>query len=416
MTVLEFFDKNPLENLVTALTLRPDRIIFFGSAELMQQQREACMTLLKQKKINTEVIWQRVDCENLPLLIEVLTRTVESEPACIIDVTGGEDLVLVAAGAVYQKLNSTHNLQLQRFDLASGRFFDCDGDEKVLNSELPHLTVSENVALRGGIVRYQSSEGSGTEPWELTAELKKAVDCLWRISCRDPSQWNSAISVLRGQEKRPDRNKSLQVTVNLARLKKAVERTDAGYCYLYALLHELRDNGLFLDFIETEDKISYRYRDAQLFRLLAKAGNVQELKILLLAVGMKNEDGSPWCTDAVNGVYIDWDGALHSRYEPEKDTENEIDVLLMRGIFPVFISCKNGIVKEEELYKLGTVADRFGGKYARRILTATYLGKSDSSNAYLRQRAADMYITLIENIHRLSDAEIEAHLRDACAR
>lgn len=414
MTVLEFFDKNPLENLVTTLTLRPDRVIFFGKADLMKQQREACIDLLKKKKINTEVIWQRVDCENLPLLIETLERTVAKEKDCVIDVTGGEDLVLVAAGAVYEKLRGTHNVQLQRFDLSRGRFFDCDGDEKVINEDLPRLSVEENIALRGGVVRYQSKEASGTEKWQITPELQQYTEILWNISRRDPAQWNSAISVLRGQEKRPDRKKSLQISINIARLKKAVEKSDAGYAYLHGVLLEMKNRALLTDFSETEEKITYRYRDEALYRLLSKAGNVLEVKILLLVLGMKNEDGSPWCTDAVNGVYIDWDGQLHTRYDEEKDTENEIDVLLMRDIFPVFISCKNGMVKEEELYKLSTVADRFGGKYTRRVLCATYLGKSEGSNAYLRQRAADMYITLIENIHTMSDEEIEARLRAAC--
>lgn len=416
MTVLEFFDKNPLENLVTALTLHPERIIFFGNADLMKQQREPCVELLKKKKIATEIIWQRVDCENLPQLIETLERTVAKETECIIDVTGGEDLVLVAAGAVYERLRRSKNIQLQRFDLASGKFFDCDGDEKLLNEALPQLTVEENIALRGGVVRYQSKEASGTEAWKITPDLKRYTDILWSISRRDPAQWNSAVSVLRGQEKRPDRKKSLQVSLNVAKLQKAVEKSEAGYSYLQSMLRQLKNKGLLLNYTETDEKITYRYCDEALYRLLSKAGNVLEVKMLLLTLQMKNDDGSPWCTNAVNGVYIDWDGTLHTRYDEEKDTENEIDVLLMRGIFPVFISCKNGMVKEEELYKLSTVADRFGGKYARRILCATYLGKSDGSNAYLRQRAADMFISLIENIHTMTDAEIEAKLREACER
>lgn len=414
MTVIEFFDKNPLENLVAALSLRPDRVIFFGNAALMSQQRSACLNMLREKSINTEVVWQRVDCDNLPLLIETLTRTVENEADCLIDVTGGEDLVLVAAGAVYEKLRKQRKLQLQRFDLARGCFFDCDGDGKVRNAMLPTLTVAENVALRGGIVRYQNKNGAGTEPWDLTQTLLRNVELLWSISRHAPAQWNVALSVLRGQERHTSRNDPLQVRVNLNQLNQAAEKAGASYLFLLELLHKMHDNGLLLSFMETDRTLSYRYQDKQLYRLLQKAGNVLELKILLLALQMKAADGSPWCTDAVNGVYIDWDGTLHTRQDTQKDTENEIDVLLMRHIFPVFISCKNGMVKEDELYKLNTVADRFGGKYSRRILVTTYLGKSAKSNAYLRQRASDMYISLIENVHTLSDAEIQAQLRAAC--
>ena len=49
--------------------------------------------------------------------------------------------------------------------------------------------------------------------------------------------------------------------------------------------------------------------------------------------------------------------------------------MLMRGVIPVFVSCKNGAVDSNELYKLNTVADRFGSIYAKKIIAATYLGK-----------------------------------------
>ena len=74
-------------------------------------------------------------------------------------------------------------------------------------------------------------------------------------------------------------------------------------------------------------------------------------------------------------------------------TKNEIDVLLVRGLVPVFVSCKNGDVDEEELYKFNTVAERFGGKYVRKLLVATNFATNDNKapNALL-QRAQDMGI------------------------
>lgn len=394
---------------MTALTLRPERIVFFGDAALMQEQREACVKLLKDKQIRSEIVWQRVDCDNLPLLIETLTRTVSQEPDCILELTGGSDLVLAAAGAVYQRMKDNRKLQLQRFDMRTGSFFDCDGDKMARNAPLPQLTVDEMIALRGGSVRYQKRGGMGTEPWDISESLKREVALLWDISRQNPALWNSAVSILRGLEMQQCR---LCVRVSKERLHRAASQAEADY--ILDVLRQLSGSGLLLDFAEDDSQLCYTYRDEALHRLMAKAGNILEVKMLLLARQMREQDGSAWCTDAVNGVYIDWDGKFHTRYDAEKDTENEIDVLLMRSIFPVFISCKNGMVKEEELYKLGTVADRFGGKFSRRVLCATYLGKSEQSNAYLRQRAADMHITLIEHIHEMEDAEIEAALRAAC--
>jgi hypothetical protein len=106
--------------------------------------------------------------------------------------------------------------------------------------------------------------------------------------------------------------------------------------------------------------------------------------------------------DVVNGVSIDWDGILNVKYE----TENEIDILAMRGIWPMFISCKNGAFDAEELYKLNTVAHRFGGKYAKKVLIATALDAMDETGKYIRQRAEDMGIIVIDNITDKNEKEL----------
>lgn len=90
--------------------------------------------------------------------------------------------------------------------------------------------------------------------------------------------------------------------------------------------------------------------------------------------------------------------------DDEKDTEHEIDVILMKGLVPIFISCKNGYVDGTELYKLNTVAERFGGPYAQKVLIATYFGKSTvEGHKYFVQIAKGMKVQLIENVHELSD-------------
>ena len=125
------------------------------------------------------------------------------------------------------------------------------------------------------------------------------------------------------------------------------------------------------------------------------------------------EDGVPAYDDALNGVVIDWDGEFHDEsVEDIYDTENEIDVMLMHDVVPVFISCKNGIVTSDELYKLNTVAERFGGKYSKKVLVATSISDFGEQGEYLRQRAKDMNIRLVEKIQDLEDDELEKKLKN----
>ena len=95
--------------------------------------------------------------------------------------------------------------------------------------------------------------------------------------------------------------------------------------------------------------------------------------------------------------------------EPRKgkyDTENELDVMLMHGALPLFISCKNGAFDMEELYKLNSVADRFGREYSKKIIIATALETLGGLGRYIRQRAADMDIRIIDNAQEMSEREL----------
>lgn len=150
-----------------------------------------------------------------------------------------------------------------------------------------------------------------------------------------------------------------------------------------------------------------------------------EIKMLLLANSALDDDGNQYYNDAASGVTIVWSnhGSSVSRwnfYDESTDycdinTENEIDVMLMRGVIPVFVSCKNGAVDSNELYKLNTVADRFGSIYAKKIIAATYLGKMGSGREMdpFRRRAEEMGIELIENAHLMNDDELLARLKKA---
>lgn len=132
------------------------------------------------------------------------------------------------------------------------------------------------------------------------------------------------------------------------------------------------------------------------------------MKIFTTAAGLLDENAIP-VYDALNGVVIDWDGELHD--EPAFETKNEIDVLLMHDIVPVFISCKNGIVTSDELYKLNTVAERFGGPFAKKILVTTAIDLIGESGLYIRQRAKDMNIRLIDNVQEINDNELAKTLK-----
>ena len=75
-------------------------------------------------------------------------------------------------------------------------------------------------------------------------------------------------------------------------------------------------------------------------------------------------------------------------------------MVAVRGVTPLFISCKNGDVDEEEVYKLHTVAERFGGPGAKMLLVAT--DYDEKQHRHPVQRMRDMGISLISNPEKLT--------------
>ena len=87
-------------------------------------------------------------------------------------------------------------------------------------------------------------------------------------------------------------------------------------------------------------------------------------------------------------VLIDWDGKI----EP-MGTVNELDDILVKGITPLFISCKLGIPSLLALIEIDTLTKRFGGSLAKAVLvTATPLREIPEAT---HQRAADMGVALL---------------------
>ena len=90
--------------------------------------------------------------------------------------------------------------------------------------------------------------------------------------------------------------------------------------------------------------------------------------------------------DARVSVVVDWDGQ-----NTRDGVSNEIDVVAVRGIMPVFISCKTSEIHTEALNELAILRDRFGGEVARAIIVS-----AERASTVTRNRAAELDIDVID--------------------
>ena len=384
MTIIESFDKAPIDNLISSLTTKADKIIFLGEITAMKNAVSIYQNILKKKNINITITLKEINKNDLSSILDILTEIVETENNCIFDITGGDDLVLLGFGIIYERYKNLKEIQLQRFDIPREDF---------------PLNVQELISIYGGVVLAE-------EPQPISENAVNEINKIWNITKKNCSKWNKSISYLKELERKGDESLDpLKVDINLRESKHKIDKYDFKYHEVSNFLKELASEDLIFSLIAEQDIISYKYKNLFIKRCLSKAGDALEMKSYIEALTL-TENGKPYFNDCYVSVNIDWDGIIHPIDKSWKDTTNEIDLILMKGLTPIFISCKNGKIGEEELYKLNTVAARFGGKYAKKMLIATNLQRESyiAKQSYM-QRAKDMGVILVPNAKELSDLE-----------
>lgn len=400
MTYVEFFDKTSVKNICSCLADEPERVIFVGdNKKLMKKYMEIYRDLFFQRGRDIDFSYRCVTKNDLDSVIKLLSEIVEENEEVVFDLDGGEDVFLMAVGMIYEKYFD-RKIKMQRVNVSSNTISTGTSEEKYI----PGLSVPEYIRVYDGNVIFDNVIQEGTHIWDYTEDFKNDIDKMWDICRRDNSLWNREIKDLQVLEK-----KALHSTDGLfTKLRKSdLERpTDVKF------MSSLIKSGLILDYNENDEYLSYRYKNAQVKKCLTKAGQALEMKIYSAAKSVCDSKGNKVYDDVMNGVCIDWDGDDLQNGEGII-VENEIDVMLTKGAVPVFISCKNGQVDVNELYKLNTVAQRFGGDYAKKALVVTSLERNGGDSAsFFRDRARGMGIKLLENLHHMKDNELERVIKN----
>ncbi len=396
MTVVEFFSKNSVDNFINAVRCNADRIFFIGDSEKqMNRSVQIYSKLLSARGIKTPLIPITAHRYELRSVLDLYKNILSQDDDFIFDITGGSELHIMAFGMIYREnldapSELRKNISIRRFNVRTGVLSRPDPSQIPPSKPDISLSVDENIQLYGGRVIHETSRGLNFDS-DFTNDIHKMSQYI----VRNRENWNLQTGYLAygsGEDLDNDRLTS-SYTLNSINF---VGRYDKESHKRF--LKFLSENGFITEFKQHNLTVSFKYKNRQVKRCLNTSGLVLELYIYLTAKSLKDRKGKSIFTDAAVGAVIDWDSAPSQRGRP--NVTNEIDVMLMRGAYPVFISCKNGYVDTEELYKLRTVADEFGGKYARAVLVCPELASGRRDNAEKIVRAEELGIEVIRDIRR----------------
>lgn len=432
MTIVELFDEKPINNVVGTLAFNPDKVIYVGGYTRKHFERKKLPILKKyfdMKGFSTlEIEYVQVRRDSFKDIMEKFENIYSLNSGCVfhVEVTGGEDLILIGLGALSQRHPDIELYQISS-KLRTIRSFSLSADDgRKLDIECRN-NVEENLLLHGASIISANGNDVFPDGYHFDADFVHDINIMWDICCRGiertvcpsaPNSWNKVTMMLASLDaENSDREDQNTLCMDAERFKEEYMTGINGTLFYDYICYFVRCD--LLD-CRIESEFTYiHFKNDQIRMCLTKAGLILELKTYLICKElMDSRDG-----DCLTSVTIDWDGDenlastikyLYDADDPDStiDTTNEIDVLATCGLLPYFISCKNGKFTSEELYKLYSVGEQFGKGYCQKIIVATDLDHAlgDAKNVIL-QRAADMGISVIDNVHVMTDDEIANELK-----
>lgn len=415
MVVIELFDEDsPIDNILGSLMIKTEKVIFLGAnKKKFYVHAQRYQKILSGRGWNTDFEFYSISKNNVDAIVEIFDELIQIYPNCVFDLSGGEDITLVAAGMLQERY-SDQSIPMYRINPNSRVITSIYGELPELREDISPLTVREMILLHGGDIVYRSEEHTdGTFLWDFNEEFEQDFSTMWEISRQNLSKWNILMTIFSLLDFCENQSTELYTyTVDRQAFRDLMDRKTHFRHVPEHLIQTLHQNNLITEYRRTEHTLHVAFKNAQVMECLCKAGTVWELKIYRELCALTDKKGVNYYDDCLTGVLIDWDGEIHDESDSNApdfrepiDVINEIDVIGIRGVTPVFISCKNGNFTQDELFKLSTVAHRFGGKYARKALMAS----QRKSDTYFQERAREMNIKLSESC---LDSDIRSRLRE----
>lgn len=389
---IEFFSDEPLENIATCLSYNVDKIIFIGYKEAIKAANQRYFTLLLKNVLNIKyVAFVPVEHYDLSDIMDKLEETVLVEQrqgnTCYFDLTGGDDLILVAAGIIAAR----HCITMHQIEIDTGTLHEYAISNKLnsissIKKETHILSMTNYMKFRGTCVNYRMHKDykSHLEDKEFVQDIKN----LWKISKRFRKKWNIYGKYFRS---------TTDIPIDAVATSNYVQGDNIAD--VYEFLERLEKIGILQKLRMDKHCFHFKYKNKNIKDCLCDSGSILELYTYITAIECNFFDSCDI------GVHLDWDGTIDG-WLP--DVTNEVDVLLMKDNIPAFISCKNGNLDKTALYELDTIAKKFGGKYAKKIIISTQL-----NDEAIDERAAEMGIILIsKEIFDWSQDEFKEYLMD----
>ena len=368
----EFLGMESVENVITCMHYKVDKMVYFGYPEMVNAKKARTEKFLRKRCKVKEVVFHSLPRGGLQEMLQTMRQAIETEKnrgnEMFFDITGGENLILVAFGM----LAGEYDTPMHQFNVREDRLIELDeGSKRRISRDVPEqkvaFTLDSFIELKGGVVNHSLHKDVKAIK---NKDFSVDVDKIWQVAKRHWDNWNQFSNFL---GKNMVEDYTLQVDMPMSEVHKALNAPYSGIrkmSELNSIVDDFKQVGILKNVDHKGDRYRFTFKNETVKSCLMDGGSILELYTY-----KKEKERS---TDCRVGVHLDWDGVVQSK---GMDVLNEIDVLTISGNVPTFISCKGGKMGSHQtlhaLYELFTVTRRFGGKYAKKVLvTARPIGRT----------------------------------------
>lgn len=378
-TIIEIYDDEQIYNVLAITEFRPKNVVYLGTRKLKSKRvKNNIITCLRTLGLDTKCFFYSTDMQNIETIIGELEHILGLFGKVAIDLTGGSEVALVAVGMLAREKNIPL-FRYDRYEHCYRNIYCCPSADGVKSD--PHFTVPAILAMAGGVMKEHGHVSLDA----LDDESATDIFNLWEIYKSRHKIWHRIVSYMQ-QAVKYGSDETLEVNAPAV----IYSKDKLVSCEL-SVAKELAQAGIIENYTSDPSGISFSFKNRLMRSCLIDTGVCLELYVYATALKTREYD------DVKISVVVDWDGDLSQRI----NTINEIDIMLVRGQIPVFISCKSGAPTVVALNEIKTLAKQFGGENGRAVLVT--MSDVRTRDEHLYQRASDMGVMVIDYTDLIND-------------
>lgn len=371
--LIEFYDRSVLKNIVAALAVNPDKIMFFYDKTEFNYVEIYSTYLACQKHIpHLSFEIGTTDYHDYDLIDKKLGAYIEENRAdeLCIDLTGGSELMVIAG---YQA-GIRAQIPVYYTDIYKNSIVDLYSKKEKYRS-MPFELTDIIEAAGGKMMGY-------TDPEHLNSSRQQLAE-LAGLILKNNESWSKTSRYFQKNSAANRHNHGLHFEAPPEIIKEGSSVPDKQL--MYAFQKQRFISGLSYH----KDRLSFDYKSRQTMDYMASYGVWLELYTYFTALSI------PFLRDVKTSIKIDW-----NRHDDAEIIGNEVDVTAMFGCRPVVISCKQSPnpIGADVLNELYVVSRRLGGKYAVPVLVTYSKIKSEHHGIYLKAKEMGLKILDYDDI------------------